>query len=215
MSFPPVNDSDMPDFSSGGSGSLNSTNSSGGSDMLNMSGSIQPAPLACFLEGTEILCANDIYRPIETLRPGMKLRSLNGSRAIHSIGRSIVFLPDNDIREIDRLYRYDKEKNNGLTMDLILTGGHSVLLKEASENQLNAMIKNFNAIFVTEDHIRLMACMDGRAEPYRDPCGKTEHTIYHVALESNDPDTNYGIYANGWLVESCQQSVLKKKMTLL
>ena len=180
-----------------------------------MTSSMPPNNLSCFLEGTEIRGADDIYRPIQTLRPGMKVRSINGDRAIHSIGKSIVFLPDNDLRQIDRLYRYDSNKNAGLMSDLILTGGHSVLLKQATENQLNTMLKNFDAILVTESHIRMMACMDGRAEPYRDPSGNSEYTIYHIALESDDPDANYGIYANGWLVESCQQSVLKKTMTLL
>jgi hypothetical protein len=41
--------------------------------------------------------------------------------------------------------------------------------------------------------------------------------IYHIALENDDPYMNYGIYANGLLVESCSKRYLKElsKMRIL
>lgn len=35
-------------------------------------------------------------------------------------------------------------------------------------------------------------------------------TIYHLALENESYYNNYGIYANGLLVESCSQRYLKE-----
>jgi hypothetical protein len=42
------------------------------------------------------------------------------------------------------------------------------------------------------------------------------YTIYHLALENDDDGMNYGIYANGLLVETCSKRYLKDKsdMTL-
>jgi hypothetical protein len=43
------------------------------------------------------------------------------------------------------------------------------------------------------------------------------YTIYHLALEHVDYYMNYGIYANGLLVESCSKRYLKElsNMTLI
>jgi hypothetical protein len=37
-----------------------------------------------------------------------------------------------------------------------------------------------------------------------------EVTIWHIALENDDYYMNYGIYANGLLVESCSKRYLKE-----
>jgi hypothetical protein len=60
----------------------------------------------------------------------------------------------------------------------------------------------------------LPACIDTRAEIYS---GKGEHTIYHFALENDDYYMNYGVYANGLLVETCSKRYLleESKMTLM
>jgi hypothetical protein len=69
-------------------------------------------------------------------------------------------------------------------------------------------------IFVTDKKYRLPACVDQRAKPYE----KEEKTvIYHIALDNEDYLMNYGIYANGLLVETCSQRYLKElsNMTLI
>ena len=50
-----------------------------------------------------------------------------------------------------------------------------------------------------------MACIDERAAPY-EKAG--EYNIYHIALANDDPYSNYGVYANGLLVESCSKRFL-------
>jgi hypothetical protein len=39
---------------------------------------------------------------------------------------------------------------------------------------------------------------------------KVDVTIYHIALENDDYYMNYGVYANGLLVETCSKRYLKE-----
>ena len=55
-------------------------------------------------------------------------------------------------------------------------------------------------IFVAESKCKLMAYIDDRAKPW---ASEGLYTIWHIALENSDKNANYGIYANGYLVESC------------
>jgi hypothetical protein len=68
--------------------------------------------------------------------------------------------------------------------------------------------------YVTERKYRLPVCVDNRAIPYET---EGQQTIYHLALENDDYYMNYGIYANGLLVESSSKRYLKElsKMTLI
>ena len=56
--------------------------------------------------------------------------------------------------------------------------------------------------------------MDLRSTIYEIP---GSHTIYHIALENDNYYMNYGIYANGLLVETCSKRYLKEfsGMTLI
>jgi hypothetical protein len=61
---------------------------------------------------------------------------------------------------------------------------------------------------------RLFAFLDPRAEPYE---VEGEFSIYHIALENENYYMNYGVYANGLLVETCSKRYLKELsgMTLI
>jgi hypothetical protein len=50
-------------------------------------------------------------------------------------------------------------------------------------------------------------CIDEKSEPYNK---EGEFTIWHFALENDNYYGNYGIYANGLLVESCSIRYLKE-----
>jgi hypothetical protein len=67
---------------------------------------------------------------------------------------------------------------------------------------------------VTDDKYRLMAHLDNRAVPYEK---EGVFNIYHIALENENNYWNYGIFANGLLVETCSKRYLKELsgMTLL
>ena len=59
-----------------------------------------------------------------------------------------------------------------------------------------------------------MACLDERAQPYLE---EGVFTIWHIALDNDNYYFNYGIYANGLLVETCSKRYLKELsgMTLI
>jgi hypothetical protein len=52
-----------------------------------------------------------------------------------------------------------------------------------------------------------MAYLDEKAKPFEE---EGTFTIYHLALENEHYTGNYGIYANGLLVESCSKRYLKE-----
>ena len=65
-----------------------------------------------------------------------------------------------------------------------------------------------DAVYKTDGLFRLPACLDeDNCEVYEEP---GTYTIYHFALEHPDYYMNYGIYAEGLLVESSSQRYVKE-----
>jgi hypothetical protein len=58
---------------------------------------------------------------------------------------------------------------------------------------------------MTDNKLRLFTYLDDNAEPYSK---EGTFTIYHLALENENYLGNYGIFANGLLVESCSKRYL-------
>ena len=172
----------------------------------------------CFKEGTQILCqvnGVDTYKPIETLMPGTLIKtSRDGYKKVEVLGQGTLQNPGTSDRSENRLYKCSKTNYPEITEDLFITGCHSILVNKISDKQRDATIKQLGRIFVTDKKYRLMACLDDRAEPF---ASEGQYTIYHIALEHTDPYMNYGIYANGLLVETCCLDTLKNKsnMTLV
>jgi hypothetical protein len=64
----------------------------------------------------------------------------------------------------------------------------------------------------TDGKYRLIACLDERAEPWN---SKGIYTVWHFALENDNENMNYGVYANGGLlVETCSIRFLKSKSNM-
>ena len=166
-------------------------------------------PYPCFLEGTKILCfENDqeVYKLIENLRKGDLVKTIyNGYMPICMIGTTAIYNPGNDYRFANRLYKCSKEKYPALFEDLYITGCHSILVPSMTDDEWENTKAVNGDIFVTDNHFRLVACADEKAEPYEK---EGFMNIYHIALEHNDYYMNYGIYANGLLVESCSKRYL-------
>ena len=95
------------------------------------------------------------------------------------------------------LYKLSPNKYSELTEDLILTGNHSILVDQISEEQREKTKQITGDVFYTDGKIRLLAQLDDRADEYFD---NEAHNIYHLALENDNPFKNYGIYANGGLL---------------
>jgi hypothetical protein len=172
----------------------------------------------CFNENTKILCLVDGEEKellVQNIRNGVLVKTLvSGYLPVCMIGTKKIYNPGNNQRTTERLYICKKEMYPELNQDLIITGCHSILVDEFTDIQREKTLEKFNDIFITDDKYRLIAAFDERAEPYNHA---GEFNIYHFALENENYFYNYGIYANGLLVETCSKRYLKEKtdMTLL
>jgi hypothetical protein len=174
---------------------------------------VPPTPI-CFMEGSQILCYNlstykEEYRPIETLRKGMFVKTLfDGYKRIDLIGHSKIYNPGNEARSKYRLYRCPKENYPSLIDDLIITGCHSILVQTLTDQERMDVIDVQGAAFVTDRLYRLPACVDQRSIPYEQ---EGLFSIWHLALENNDTFMNYGIFANGLIVETTSKRMMLER----
>jgi hypothetical protein len=83
-----------------------------------------------------------------------------------------------------------------------------------SHEQVDKTAKVLGKIYITDGLYRIPACVDDRTTVYETP---GEYTIYHLSLENAEYYNNYGIYANGLLVETCSKRFMKElsNMTLI
>jgi hypothetical protein len=169
----------------------------------------------CFLEGSKILRFNpetyqEEYIAIEKLRKGdLVLTSESGYKPIHCIGYRTLHQPKNDPDPSNRLYKFTKNKCPTVFEPLYITGEHCTLHSHLSHEKLAEVKEHMGDIYITEETYRVPACIDERAEPYDRE--DTPVVIWHFALEHENVCHNYGVYANGLLVESCAiESFIKK-----
>jgi DNA-binding beta-propeller fold protein YncE len=169
-----------------------------------------PRPV-CFKEDTKILAKKseneeEQWIEVQDLRKGMLVKTvLHDFVKIDMIGNRNIKNPATQERIKDRLYVCKPEKYPELFEDLIITGCHSILVKEITDEEREELVKEMGKIYVTDEHYRLMAMVDKRAEPYTE---EGNYTIWHFALENEGYYANYGIYANGLLVETCSKRML-------
>lgn len=168
---------------------------------------------ACFIKGTKILYWNEAngceeYIPIENLKKGMKVKtSLNGYLKIEAIGKSILYNAIKTKHNKDGLFKLNKFAYPELFEDLYMTGAHSVLKSSLTEEQFNTVKEILGDIYITGDKYRYPLCADDLAEPHNE-IGDFE--ILHFALENSDYYSNYGVYANGLLVETTSIRYMKE-----
>ena len=165
-------------------------------------------PLPCFKEGSQILTDKG-YLPIQDLRKGDLVKTLkHGYLPIDIIGkREMTHFASNE-RIRTQLYECSASNYPEVFEPLIITGCHSILVDDfVSEEQKEKTIEINGKIYITDNKYRLPACADEKASVYEVP---GDYTIYHLALENEHYTGNYGIYANGLLVESCSKRYLKE-----
>jgi hypothetical protein len=165
-------------------------------------------PLACFNKDTKIL-TNKGYIPIQDLRKGDLVKTIKHDfKPIEMIGKREIYHPALQERIKDQLYKCSKNEYPEVFEDLIVTGCHCILVDNfVDEEQREKTIKLLSKIYVTDNKYRLPACLDDRSSVYEIP---STYTIYHLALENENYYENYGIYANGLLVETCSKRYLKE-----
>jgi len=179
----------------------------------NYSLTVQSYP--CFKEGSRILTDKG-YKPIQDLRKGDLVKTiLHNFKPIDMIGKRDIVHIASEERIKDQLYKCSETEYPKIFEPLIITGCHSILVDEFTGNdQRDKVIEVLGDTYVTDNKYRLPACVDERAHIYEIP---GNYTIYHFALENDDYYMNYGIFANGLLVESCSKRYLKElsNMTLI
>ena len=171
---------------------------------------------SCFNEGTKILCLNknlkEEYIPIENLRKGDLVKSYkHGYRKIDLIGKNPMINNPNIYNEC--MYKMEKTHDNGLLEDLIITGGHAILVDELGickeEND-----KIFGSTLLIDDKYLLLSAV---SKEFLKLENTNVYTYYHFILENNgNDDERFGVWANGILTETPSKNQFNNhKYTLL
>ena len=164
----------------------------------------------CFNKGTKILCLNSMmkeeYIPIENLKKGDLVKSyLHGYRRIDSIGSNKMI--NNPEHFNLSMYKMEKTDTNGLTEDLIVTGGHSILVDDLGDNYKENKIRFNGTIPKIDDKFLLLSAVSKEFTQLTDT---DEYIYYHLVLENNgNNDERFGIWANGILTESMSKNYFK------
>jgi hypothetical protein len=162
----------------------------------------------CFNQNTKIL-TNKGYKAIQELRNGDLIKTFKHDfKPIVMIGKRDFYHPASKQRIKEQLYTCSQNNFPDVFEDLVISGSHSILVDDfISQEQREKVIEVNGDTYVTDNKYRLPACADPRASIYSVP---QTCTIYHLALENDDYFMNYGIYANGLLVETCSKRYLKE-----
>jgi hypothetical protein len=165
-------------------------------------------PPICYAKGTKILC-EDGYKLIEEMVPGDLVQTYrHGMLPVKLIGKNtLVNNPEKPFECMYKLPRY-----GDMTDDLIVTGGHGILKRSLTKQEINADSLWFrnNKKYSTIDKMYLQrAAFNADFEQI-----KTRDTFeyYHISLHGPTKLRRYGIWANGILSESTfEKDILKLK----
>ena len=165
--------------------------------------------VSCFNKGTKILCLNhsfeEEYIPIENLRKGDFVKSyLHGYRKIDLIGKGRT--PNRENLWYNSMYKMVKTEENELIEDLIVTGGHAILVDDLGEYEE----KNEELLgdIKIDDKYLLLCSLSDKFEKIVD---NEIYEYYHLSLENdNNNDRRFGIWANGILTETVSKNQFLK-----
>ena len=156
----------------------------------------------CFQKGTQILCENEVYVPIENIKIGDFVKTYK-----HGYQKVIMCKNTRSCDYVrnskNQIHVYKKASNPDLIEDLYLTGGHSLLLDALSETEFKNMKETLytEINLMVEDKYKLMCCFNNNIEI--SPQQNVE--LYRFTLEPPENAKHshvYGIWANGILSES-------------
>ena len=150
---------------------------------------------------------NELYLPIKDIKPGMLVKTyLHGYKKVIIKGKSE--LVNGPFDSIYKLYKMSKYTNSQLIEDLYITGIHSILVDELSEEQKLKISKYWKTFLQIDDKYLLMACV----------CDDFEQTndyeicdVYQLVLEHKKSNGRYGIWANGILSETMSLNTFNTK----
>jgi hypothetical protein len=159
----------------------------------------------CFNQGTKILCRNnqieEEYVNIELLQIGDLVKTYE--HGYKKISKVISGKFQNNPKKWNMcMYKMEKTPLNGLLEDLIVTGGHSILVDTISEEEHKKYdemgLTDFSKLTIANKRL-LLACVSDQFTPMQD---QEMYTYYHLLLETNDEEERFGIWANGILTET-------------
>jgi hypothetical protein len=170
----------------------------------------------CFNKGTKILCyknSKEQYIPVEQLKPGDLVKTyLHGYKPIYMIKKGVFTLGTKGTMGM-----YKMKKSGSMIDDLEMTGLHAQLIdkndknykkdQEKQESEMgyyNEQSEKYDSKKVyIDDKYRLLA---NHSSDFEKMCSD-KYEIYTFSL---DKKLQYGIWANGVLVETTSQKTLNK-----
>ena len=168
--------------------------------------------IPCFKDDTKILTDKG-YVHIKDLKNGDLIETfVHGLKPITAIGRKqIIHLATND-RNPEQLYKYTNDTHSSIFEDLIITGRHAILVDDFVSDEQRENVSNFyKGVLKTDDKYLLPSSLDNTSTVYE---VTGEYNVYHLALQNDDENKNYGIYANGLLVETASEGYLKNRSNM-
>jgi hypothetical protein len=171
--------------------------------------------LSCYLEGTKIQLADDRYVPIEELEEG-ELVKVFFNKGISSLPIKKVLknrihnTPYN--KASNKLYIYRKEKNPRLFEDLVITGGHSLVVDQLSAQQAADTKKIWNTLHKINDKYLLLASVNEQMEEYTQ---EGFFSVYHIVLDQplkEFESESEGGYSDQYIINS--NGVFSETMSL-
>ena len=86
---------------------------------------------------------------------------------------------------------------------------NAILVDDFVSDEQRENVSNFyKGVFKTDDKYLLPSILDNTSTVYE---VTGEYNVYHLALQNDDENKNYGIYANGLLVETASEGYLKNR----
>jgi hypothetical protein len=105
------------------------------------------------------------------------------------------------------MYVLKKTEENGLLDDLIVTGGHSILVDEITDEEEEKQIQ-LDFKHQIDGKLLLLSAFSSLFKPITEK-GK-KFNWYHFCLEPDNYNERFGVYANGVLVETPSETFLKQ-----
>ena len=158
----------------------------------------------CLNNDTKILCFTvdgEKYVPIQDLREGDLVKSyLHGYRKIKCIGKNSMINKPSIWNQ--SMWKMEKTDTNDLIEDLIMLGGHSLLVDTLSDEMKEIYKEKWHEGLVStiDGKVLLIAGLSGLFTQLEDT---GIYTYYQLTLDNEgDLDKRFGIWANGVLVET-------------
>ena len=155
----------------------------------------------CFDESTEILCLNgkfqEVYIPVNKLIKGTLVKTYkHGFRRIDCIFKGQFVNNKDNFRNC----MFVLPKNKNMTKDLIVTGGHSILVDDLGEyKEENKKLFAFETPKIDNKYLLLSSV----SKDFIKMENNDTYTYYHLVLENEgDNELRFGVWANGVLTET-------------